>query len=148
MTVKRRTVVLVLGAVMVVAWYFVRFDGDPRPVDPLLVTVLHEGPQWNSRPQLFQHVNEPAAVYAVPGFTAADGSFEAVSVDIESGARSAARIVLGPSTDFIRFDPAETVGGPAIELRGLSVPRPTFHLFTFLGGGRRPGFAAASPPLA
>jgi hypothetical protein len=29
---------------------------------------------------------------------------------------------------------------PAVELRGVSIPRPTFHLFTVPGGGRGPGF--------
>jgi hypothetical protein len=140
MSVERRTVVLALAAVLFASWYVVRFDGDPRPVDPLLVTVLHEGPQWYSPPTLFQHVNEPAAIYAVPGFRGPDGLFEAVRVDVRSGARSPARIMVGPNTDFIPFDSAETVGVPAVELRGVAVPRPTFHLFTVPGDGRSPGF--------
>ncbi len=132
--------VVALAAVVCVSWYLVRFDGDPRPVDPLLVTVLHGGRQWYSQPKLFQHINEAAAIYAVPGFRGDDGLFEAVRVDVKSGARAPARIMFGPNTDFIPFDAAETTGVPAVELRGVSIPRPTFHLFTFPGDGRGPGF--------
>lgn len=141
MRLKGRTLILAVAAVVIVSWYFVGFDGDPRPIDPLLVTRLHEGPQWYSQPGLFQHVNEPAAIYAAPGFKGPDGLFEAVRVDVKSGVRSPARIMFGPNTDFIPFDSAEVVGVPAIELRGVSLPRPTFHLFTFPGnGGSGPGF--------
>jgi hypothetical protein len=140
MRVTQRPMALALAAALIVAGYVVRFDGDPRPVDPLLVTVLHEGPQWYSKPALFPHAQERSAIYAVPGFTGPDGSFEAVRVDVTSGARYPARVVLGPTTHFIPFDAAETVGVPAVELRGLSVPRPTFHFFTLPGDGRGPGF--------
>jgi hypothetical protein len=82
---------------------------------------------------------EPAAIYAVPGFTGPDGLFEAVRVDVKSGARASVRIMFGPNTDFMAFDSSEVAGVAAIELRGVSLPRPTFHLFT-VPGGSGPGF--------
>jgi hypothetical protein len=132
--------VLVAVALVVVAWYVAGFEGDPKPVDPFPVTLLHEGPEWLSQPMLLQHAREPGAVYAVPGLRGADGLFEAVRVEVRTGARSPARITFGPGTDFVPFDAAETVGVPTVELRGVSIPRPTFHLFTFPGDRRGPGF--------
>ncbi len=139
MRLTPRTLMLAVAGVAVACWYLVRFDGEPRPVDPLVVTVVHEGPEWSGPPLLLQHVNEPAAVYAVPGLTGPDGLFEAVRVDITTGVRTPARITFGPGTDYVAFDSAEVAGVPAIELRGLSLARPTFHLFAFPGGGG-PGF--------
>jgi hypothetical protein len=134
----RPAAVTALTGLLFVSWYFVHFDGEPRPVDPLLITVLHEGAQWLSQPVLLQHAREPSAIYAVPGLRGPDGLFEAVRVHVRSGARSPARITFGPAPDFIPFDAA--TGVPAIELRGIVVPRPTFHLLTFRGDGRGPGF--------
>ena len=130
---------MTIASVVIAGWYVVRFDGDPQPVDPLIVTLLHEVPEWLSQPLLLQNIKEPGAIYIVPGAQGSDGLFEAVRLDVKSGARSSARILFGPDTAFMPFDSAEVVGIPAIELHGLSLPRPTFHLLTFPGGGG-PGF--------
>jgi hypothetical protein len=130
---------MTIASVVITCWYVVRFDGNPQPVDPLLVTLLHEGPGWLSQPLLLQNVNQPAAIYIVPGAPASDGLFEAVRLDVKSGGRASARILFGPDTAYIPFDSAEVVGIPEIEFQGLSLPRPTFHLSKFPGGGG-PGF--------
>ena len=124
---------------MITSWYVVQFDGSPQPVDPLIVTVLHEGPEWLSQPLLLQKVDEAGAIYIVPGVQGADGLFEALRLDVNSGGRSSDRILFGPDTAYIPFDSAEVVGIPTIEFRGLSLPRPTFHLLAFPDGGG-PGF--------
>jgi hypothetical protein len=135
---RKALIIAVAGAVLA-CWYVVRFDGTPQPVDPLIVAVLHEGPGWLSQPTLLQHIDEPAAIYVVPGSQGADGLFEALRLDVNSGGRSSARIRFGPDSAYIPFESAEVVGNPAVEFRGLSLPRPTFHLITFPGGGG-PGF--------
>jgi len=134
-----RTILIMTIASVVMAWYVVRFDGDPHPVDPLLVARLHEGPEWLSQPTLLQKVNEPAAIYIVPGIQGSDGLFEALRLDVNSGGRSSVRMLFGPDSAYIPFESAEVAGNPAIEFHGLSLSRPTFHLLTFPGGGG-PGF--------
>src|SRR5713101_3153939 len=100
----RAMLILTMASIMIACWYVVRFDGDPQPVDPLLVALLHEGPEWYSTPMLLQHVDEPAAVYIVPGFQGSDGLFEALRLDVHSGARSSARILFGPSSSYMPFE--------------------------------------------
>jgi hypothetical protein len=136
---RRAGFLLVIAGVLVACWYVARFEGDPKPVDPLLVAPLHEAPAWQSQPTLLQNIDEPAAIYVVFGLPGDDGLFEAVRLDANSGARSTARIRFGPNTSYLPFDSAEVVGIPAIELHGLTHRRPTFHLFTFPGPGG-PGF--------
>lgn len=140
---KRRIgVLLVLAAFVVSCWYLVRFEGAPKSVDPLLVAPLTEAPAWQAQPLLLQHVNEPDALYLVSGQTGPDGLFEALRLDVKSGARSKARIQIGPGTPYLTFDSAEVgSGNPALEFRGLALRRPTPHLFTFPGPGG-PGFHA------
>jgi hypothetical protein len=136
----RKTLILTMAGIFITCWYVVRFEGDPKPVDPLLVALLHQGPEWYSPPAVFQNVNEPAAIYIVPALQEGpDGLFEALRLDVNSGARSAARIRFGPHTAYIPFDPAGVAKAPTLELHGFSLPRPTFHLFSFPGGGG-PGF--------
>jgi len=131
---------VVLAGVLVACWYVVRFEGEPKPVDPLLIAPLHEAaPAWRPPPALMQNVSEPTAIYVVSGVTGPDGLFEALRLDVNSGARSAARIRFGPGTTFLPFDSAELTGIPALEFRGLTLPRPTFHLLVFPGPGG-PGF--------
>lgn len=124
-----------MAGIVVLCWYVVRFDGDPKLVDPLLVAPLHEAPAWQSQPTLLQNVDESTAIYIVSGAPGSDGLFEALRLDVNSGARSSARIRLGPNTPYIPFDSAEVVGIPAIEFHGLTHRRPTFHLLTFPGPG-------------
>jgi hypothetical protein len=139
---SRKLLILVIASVVLTCWYVVRFDGDPQPVAPLLVAPLHEG-GWYSQPTLLQNVNEPGAIYIVPGLQGPDGLFEALRLDVNSGGRSSARILFGPGSDYVPFESAEVVGSPTIELHGLSLQRPTFHLFTFPDGGG-PGFHAVN----
>lgn len=136
---RRKGLLLVIVGVVVSCWYVARFDGDPKPVDPLLVAPLHEVPAWRSQPTLLQNINEPAAIYIVTGQPGSDGLFEALRLDVNSGARSSARIQFGPNTTYMPFDSAENVGIPAIEFRGLTHRRPTPYLFRFPGPGG-PGF--------
>lgn len=129
-----------MAGIVVLCWYLVRFDGDPKPVDPLLVAPLHEAPAWQSQPTLLQNVDEPTAIYIVPAVVpGADGLFKALRLDVNSGVRSSARIRFGPNTTFLPFDSAEVVGIPAIEFHGLTLQRPTFHFIVFPGPGG-PGF--------
>ena len=130
---------MTIASVVITCWYVVRFDGNPQPVDPLIVARLHEGPEWLSQPALLQKINEAGAIYIVPGVQGSDGLFEALRLDVNSGGRSSVRILFGPDTAYIPFESAEVVGIPAIEFHGLSLPRPTFHLLKFPGGGG-PGF--------
>jgi hypothetical protein len=136
---RRKGLLVVLAAVLVAGWYLARFDGDPKPVHPLLVATLHEVPAWLPQPTLLQNVNEPAAIYVVAGLPGADGLFEALRLDVNSGARSSARIRFGPNTPYVFFESAEVTGIPAIELHGLTHRRPTPYLFKFPGPGG-PGF--------
>lgn len=136
---RRKGFLLVLAGVVVACWYVARFDGEPKPVAPLLVVPLHEAPAGRAQPTLLQNVNEPAALYIVAGLPGADGLFEALRLDVKSGARSSARIQFGPNTAYMPFDSAENVGIPALEFRGLAHRRPTPYLFRFPGPGG-PGF--------
>ena len=128
-----------MAGVIVTCWYVLRFDGDPKPVDALLVAPLKEVPAWGPPPTLLQNIDEPAAIYLVTGLPGADGLFEALRLDVKSGARSSARIRFGPNTPYIPFDSAENTGTPTIEFRGLKIGRPTPHLLYFPGPGG-PGF--------
>lgn len=128
-----------MASTVVFCWYGARFDGDPQPVAPLLVVPLPEAPAWQSPPTLLQQSNEPGAIYIVTGLPGSDGLFEALRLEVKSGARSSARIQFGPHTAFIPFDSAEIVGIPALEFRGLRHRRPTLYLFKFPGPGG-PGF--------
>ena len=136
---RQKALLLVTAGVVVACWYVARFDGDPKPVDALLVAPLKELPAWGSPPTLLQHINEPAAIYLVTGLPGADGLFEALRLDVNTGARSSARIRFGPNTAYIPFDSAENAGIPSIEFRGLTIGRPTPHLLSFPGPGG-PGF--------
>lgn len=137
---RRKGYLLVMAGVVVVScWYLVQFDGDPKPVDALLVAPLHEAPAGRSQPMLVQNIDEPTAIYIVLGMPGSDGLFEALRLDVKSGARSSARIRFGPNTSYMPFDSAEVVGIPAMEFHGLTHRRPTFHLFVFSGPGG-PGF--------
>ncbi len=133
---RRNSLFLVTIGIAVSCWYLVRFEGDPVPIDPLLVAALGTAaPAWQSQPTLVQHTNEPTAIYIVSGLPAADGLFESLRLDVNSGARSSARILFGPGTPYAPFDSSELVGIPAIEFRGLAHRRPTLHLLRFPGPG-------------
>ena len=136
---RKGFLVVMAGVVLVACWYVARFEGDPKPVAPLLAAPLQVAPVWLSQPLLLQNSNEPAAIYIVPGGPGPDGLFEALRLDVKSGARSSARIQFGPNTPFLPFDSAENAGIPAIEFRGLTLRRPTPYLFRFPGPGG-PGF--------
>lgn len=138
---RRKIFLLVLAVGVVLCCYSVRFEGEPKPVDPLLVAPLPEAPAWQAQPLLLQNIQEPDVIYLVSGLTGSDGRFEALRLDVTSGARSPARIQIGPGTPYLTFDSAETGENPALEFRGLALRRPTPHLFTFPEPGG-PGFHA------
>ena len=126
---------LTLGAIVVAAWYGVRFEGQPRPIDPLQVWALPEVPVWEGQPALLRKTNDPAAIYVLRGVPGSDGRFDALRLDLETGARSSARIAFGPSTSYQPFDQAEHAGTAGFELQGLLLRRPTPYLFKFPGPG-------------
>lgn len=126
---------LTLGAIVVAAWYGVRFEGQPRPIDPLQVWALPELPVWEGQPALLRKTNDPAAIYVLRGVPGSDGRFDALRLDLETGARSSARIAFGPSTSYQPFDQAEHAGTAGFELQGLLLRRPTPYLFKFPGPG-------------
>ncbi len=136
---RRKSLLLIMAGVSVACWYLARFDGDPKPVDAVLVAPIHEAPAWGPPPTLLQNINEPAAIYLATGLPGSDGQFEALRLDVNSGARSSARIRFGPDTAYIPFDSAENSGIPSMEFRGLTIGRPTPHLLSFPGPGG-PGF--------
>jgi hypothetical protein len=137
MRLSRRTAIMLTVVIVAAFLYAWRFEGKPKPVDPVLVAAVQQS--WLSQPVLCEDVTEPAAIYVVSGVQRADGLFEALRLDLQNGSRSAAGILLGPKAACVPFDSAEVVGFPIIELHGISLPHPTFHLFTFPGGGG-PGF--------
>lgn len=137
----KKTAVLAAVGILLVAWYTVRYEGEPEPLDPVFVGSFAEAPVWYPQPTLLQHRDEPRSVYVVTGKQTPDSRFEAVRVDVASGKRAAAHIRFGPDTPFVPFDSAQAVGTLAIELHGVSLRRPTFHLLSFPSGGG-PGFHA------
>ena len=125
----------VMAGVVVLSWYLAHFEGDPKPVAPLLVAPLPETASEMSQPALVQNIDEPTAIYVVLGVPGPDGLFAALRVDVNSGARSSARIRFGPNTTYRQFDSAEVTGFPAIEFHGLTHRRPTFYLLRIPGPG-------------
>lgn len=136
---RRKVFLLALTGAAVSCWYVARFEGDPKLVDPLLVARLPEIPSWGSQPTLLQAINEPAAIYIVAGLPGSDGLFEAIRLEMNSAARSSTRIRFGPNTPYVPFDSAEVTGLPVTEFHGVTLRRPTLHLFGFPGPGG-PGF--------
>lgn len=132
--IKRAALALTLGAMLLAAWYGVRFEGQPRPLDPLRVWSLR-APSWLSQPTLLRKTDDLAAIYVVGGGPTSDGRFDALRLDLESGVRSSARIAFGPSTSYQPFDQAEHAGTAGFELQGLLLRRPTPYLFRFPGPG-------------
>jgi hypothetical protein len=136
---RRARVLTVCFALAIVGWYVVRFDGEPRPVDPLLVVQFGDGAQWLATPLLMEKAGEPEAVYVVPGSMPADGGFDAVRVSVPGGTRRPTRITIGPESEFAPFESAELLDTITVDLSGVTLSRPTFHLFTFPGNGGGPG---------
>jgi hypothetical protein len=132
---------LALGTAALVAFYTVRFDGAPAPIDARLVAHFPEGIQWLAAPSLAQQDGRPTVIYVVPP-AAPDttGRFAAIRIDLDNGARTADRIPLTPASGYVPFEPAEVTGAARVELKGVSFPRPTFHLFRIPGDGGGPGF--------
>src|SRR5205085_211292 len=78
---KRRAVVLASAGLVIVGWYSVQYQGAPRPVDPLLVSVVHRGPEWYSQPALVQKADDPGAIYVLPGQLQNGNEFNALRVE-------------------------------------------------------------------
>lgn len=130
----KKSAVVVVAVLIIVGWYTARIDGRLRPVEPVRVIELRDTASSYVRPTLARAVDDEASVYAVLA-PRPDGLFQAIRVDIQSGQQSPAAIPLGPRSRFIPF----VDGNVRVDVRGLSIRRPTFHLFTF-PDGRGPGF--------
>jgi hypothetical protein len=140
MTLRRIIPAAIAAGVVVICWYVVRFDGAPTPIGGLAVTLPDTVGSY-VQPRAFEKRGEPGAVYVVPAAQPdASGLFEATRVEIRDGARTSVRIAIGPDSGYVPFLSAEVTGMPAVELRGVTIPRPTFHLFTFPSNGGGPGF--------
>lgn len=126
---------LAVGATLVVAWYAARFEGEPRPVEPVQVFALPEIPVWRGQPALLRKTDEPAAIYVLVDGPGPDGQFNALRLDLTSGARSSMQIAIGPATSFRPFERAQSAGTANIELHGVLLRRPTPYLFRLPGPG-------------
>jgi hypothetical protein len=133
---KAPMLVLTVAGVLLACWYLLQYEGEPRPVRPALVFLLDQWQEWYVPPSLFENLDQPDVLYVVPAAqTGPDALFDALRLEVKSGALTPARIRLGPGTRYLPFDSSEVVGVPAFGLRGLSLRRPAFHLFSFPGGG-------------
>lgn len=129
---RKRGIAIIAAIAIVTAWYTVRIDGALRPAASAVSVVL---PQTTLvTPAVYRGDADANAVYVVPGGPRADGRFDATRVDVHTGAQSPAIIAIGPASGFTPFIEAET----RIEVEGLSLRRPAFHLFRF-PDGRGPG---------
>jgi hypothetical protein len=139
MRLRRILPVATAAGVLVIGWYVVRFDGAPTPIGGLAVT-LPDTVGTYVQPRVLEKRGEPGAVYVVPAAQPdASGLFEATRVEVKDGARTSVRIAIGPDSGYVPFVSAEVTGTPSVEFRGVSIPRPTFHLFTFPSDGGGPG---------
>jgi hypothetical protein len=129
----RKRGILILAALAVATWYAVRIDGSLRPVSRAATVTLENATLMT--PALVRSDADPNAVYAVLDGPRPDGRFPAARIDVRTGAQTPAAIPLGPTSGFSPF----LEGGAELELAGLSLRRPAFHLFR-LPDGRGPGF--------
>lgn len=138
MSLSRR-LAAVLGSVALVLFYVAHFEGSPQLVETNAVSVEDtSGP--GAPAVLFERQAEPDAVYVVAnGSPDETGRMAATRVDARNGTRAAARIPIGPGSDYLPLLSAAVTGYPRVEFRGLHLRRPTFYLFSF-PDGRGPGF--------
>ncbi len=132
----RKKGVFVLAAAAVTAWYTVRTEGALRPVQPA-VTVTFPAVTLVT-PAVYSSDAEANAVYVVFGGPRVDARFDATRVDARTGSQSPSVIAIGPGSGFSPF----TEGEVSAEVKGLSLRRPAFHLFS-LPDGRGPGVRLA-----
>src|SRR5687767_14012696 len=130
MTRMRKSGVLIAAAMAVTVCYGVRIDGSLRPVGPSLAIPIENATQVTLT--VFRTDRDPGAVYVVLGGSHPDGLFDATRVDARTGPQSPARIPLGPRSRFSPFIEGEV----RVRVAGLSLRRPTFHLFGFPDGRR------------
>ena len=124
-----------VASIAVVGCYVAHFDGEPRPLGGLVVA-LPDTAGTVTQPTLLQRRGEPTAVYVVTAVREDPGGLvDATRIDVGNGARSPVQIAIGPDSGYLPFLSAEVTGNPVVELRGVSIPRPTLHLFRFPGGG-------------
>lgn len=129
MTLTRNKGLLALAGALVAAWYAVRIDGALRPV-ARAVTVTFPTATLVT-PTVYSNDADRGAVYVVVEDAGADGRFDARRVELRTGARSQTVIAIGPRSGFVPF----TEGDVQIEVDGLSLRRPAFHLFRLPDGG-------------
>lgn len=99
------------------------------------VCALPQIPAWEGQPSLQRKTDDSAAIYVLRGVPGSDGRFDALRLDLNSGARSSARIAIGPATDFQHFDQAQNAESAVIQLHGLLMRRPTPFLVKIPGPG-------------
>ncbi len=121
----RKRSVLIAAAMAVTVCYGVRIDGSLRPVGRALSVLIENATLVT--PTLVRTDRDPDAVYVILGGSHPDGLFDATRVDARTGQQSPAHIPLGPRSGFSPFIEGEV----RVEVAGLSLRRPTFHLFSF-----------------
>jgi len=129
---RKRGIAVAVVAAAVTAWYAVRIDGALRPAAPAVSVALPRTTLVT--PAVYRADDDANAVYVIPDGPRPDGRFDATRVDVRTGAQSPAVIAIGPTSGFSPFIEAEA----RIEVDGLSLRRPAFHLFR-LPDGRGPG---------
>jgi hypothetical protein len=125
----RKRGILVLAAAAVTAWYTVRVDGALRPVQRARTVEVPNAALVT--PALYRSDADPRAVYVVFDGVRGDQRFDAIRIDVRSGAQSAAVIAIGPESGMVPFIEADV----QVVVAGLSLRRPTFHLLRFPEGG-------------
>jgi len=128
----RKKGVLVVAVLAVTVCYGVRIDGSLRPVGRARSVLIENATLVT--PAVVRTDRDPDAVYVLLGGSRPDGLFDATRVDARTGQQSPAAIPLGPRSGFSPFIEGEV----RVEVAGLSLRRPTFHLFS-LPDGRGPG---------
>jgi len=129
---KRNVLIATAAALAVTVCYGVRIDGALHPVGRSLSILIENATQVT--PVLVRSDRDSDAVYVILGGTTPDGLFNATRVDASTGRQSPAHIPLGPRSGFSPF----IEGSVRVEVTGLSLRRPTFHLLSF-PDGRGPG---------
>jgi hypothetical protein len=129
---KRNVLIATAVALAVTVCYGVRIDGSLHPVGRSRSLLIENATQVT--PTLTRTDRDPDAVYVILGGSNPDGLFDATRVDAHTGRQSPAHIPLGPQSGFSPFIEGEV----RVEVAGLSLRRPTFHLLS-LPDGRGPG---------
>lgn len=120
---------IALAAAAVTVWYTVRIDGALRPVERALTVAVPNATLVT--PALYRSDADPQAVYVVFDGLRPDERFDATRVDARTGAQTPEVIAIGPGSGMVPFTEADL----RVEVAGLSLRRPSFHLLRFPEGG-------------